>query len=45
MTTGTGLVLLGVWITCAACWNSKQVTPIGAILMTLIAIGLTVWLK
>lgn len=45
MTTGTGLVLLGVWIACAAAWHSKTVTGWGTILMTAIAVGITVYLK
>jgi hypothetical protein len=45
MTTGTGLVLLGVWLACAATWHSKVVSGSGAIMMTFVAIGLTVFLK
>lgn len=45
MTTGTGLVLLGIWITCAAAWHSKVVHGGTAILMTALAIGMTIWLK
>jgi hypothetical protein len=45
MTTGTGLVLLGVWLTCAAAWHSKVVQGHAAIALTLMAIGLTVYLK
>ena len=45
MTTGTGLVLLGIWITCAATWHSKVVPAITAVGMTFLAVGMTVWLK
>lgn len=45
MTTGTGLVLLGIWIACAAAWHSKVVPAITAVMLTFMAIGMTVWLK
>lgn len=44
MTTGTGLALLGIWLCCAAGWNSKVVNGGAAIILTFIAIGLTVYL-
>ena len=45
MTTGTGLVLLGVWLTCAATWHSKYVPGAVALCATALATGLTVYLR
>ena len=45
MTTGTGLVLLGVWLCCAAAWHSKVVHGSAAIVMTFLAIFMTIYLK
>ena len=45
MTTGTGLALLGVWLTCAATWHSKYVTAPVALFATALATGLTVYLR
>lgn len=43
MTTGTGLALLGIWITCAATWHSPYVKGGFAFLMTVFAVALTLF--
>ena len=45
MTTGTGLALLGVWLTCAAAWHSKVVQGWAASVLTILAFWLTVHLS
>lgn len=45
MSTGTGLLLLGVWITVAAAWHSRVVPGFSAILLTAMAVALTIYLK
>jgi hypothetical protein len=45
MTTGIGLVLLGIWLTCAAAWHSKVVSGNAAIALTVMALIVTWWLK
>lgn len=41
MTTGTGLALLGIWIACASAWTTDKVTSFGTLVMTLIAMLMT----
>lgn len=45
MTTGTGLVLLGIWATAAAAWHSSVVPGRIAWILTFLALGMTLYLK
>lgn len=45
MTTGTGLVLLGVWSIVAAAFMSRNTGSTGVWIALFVAIGMTVYLK
>lgn len=44
MTTGTGLLLLGMWICAAAMWHSKVVAGWAALIFTFAAFVVTFWM-
>ena len=44
MTTGLGLVLLGVWAVPVAAMLSRTVSSTGVLLALIVAIGMTIWL-
>lgn len=45
MTTGTGLVLLGVWVMVAAAFHAKSVSGLGVWIAIIVGIAMTVYLK